>query len=77
MNHNKRSLALDVRHARAREILHKLVAMPLSAPPVRLSESAPADDPGSPALGQDTSAILSELGYRDSDVSELRRLGVV
>ena len=52
-------------------------AVPLSAPPVRLSESAPVDDRAAPALGQDTITILSELGYTDADIAELRRLGVV
>ena len=43
----------------------------------RLASGQPDVDTPPPQLGQDTAAILSELGYSDSEVEDLRREGAI
>lgn len=49
----------------------------LIGPPLRFSESQGPVGPAPPTLGQDTAAILREAGYRDAEIADLGRRGVV
>jgi itaconate CoA-transferase len=59
-----------------REIKSPVGTVPVVASPLRLSDSPARFDP-IPALGQDTEAILQELGYSAADVDALRRDSVI
>jgi crotonobetainyl-CoA:carnitine CoA-transferase CaiB-like acyl-CoA transferase len=50
--------------------------VPVIASPLHLSSSPPRLDP-IPALGQDTKAILQELGYSHTEIERLRADGVI
>ncbi len=45
--------------------------------PVKLEKSPVTVRKAAPALGEDTDAVLREIGYGPADVAELRRKGVV
>src|SRR5438034_4240099 len=59
-----------------REMESPVGPVPVVASPLRLSNSPARLDP-IPSLGQDTVAILSELGYRDGEIEQLRRDQVI
>src|SRR6267142_5037190 len=59
-----------------REMESPVGPVPVIGSPLRLSES-PARFDRIPALGQDTEAILRELGYSDAEIEELRRDQVI
>jgi crotonobetainyl-CoA:carnitine CoA-transferase CaiB-like acyl-CoA transferase len=46
-------------------------------PPVRFSEKAVESPLAAPGMGEDTIAILGELGYSPSEVDQLRLRGIV
>jgi formyl-CoA transferase len=50
--------------------------VPVIASPLRLSASPIRLDP-IPALGQDTEAILKELGYTEPEIERLRADGAI
>ena len=45
--------------------------------PVKFSESTPGIRSPPPTLGQHTDEVLRTLGYKETEVEELKRLGVV
>jgi crotonobetainyl-CoA:carnitine CoA-transferase CaiB-like acyl-CoA transferase len=45
--------------------------------PVKMSASPPEMRKAAPHLGEDTHAILAELGYGDAELTELRRERVI
>jgi crotonobetainyl-CoA:carnitine CoA-transferase CaiB-like acyl-CoA transferase len=47
----------------------------LVASPIRLGEALPANP--APKLGQHTESILTELGFSNSEVQELKQLKIV
>ena len=51
--------------------------MPSVACPVRFDSQAPMSLSAPPLLGQDTAAILAEIGYDDADIESLRARGIV
>jgi crotonobetainyl-CoA:carnitine CoA-transferase CaiB-like acyl-CoA transferase len=55
-----------------REMESPVGPVPVVASPLRLSDSPPRLD-RIPALGQDTVAILREIGYSDGEIEQLRR----
>src|SRR5262249_36653435 len=59
-----------------REMESPVGSVPVIASPLRLSDSPPRLDP-IPALGQDTLAILREIGYGDDEIKDLRRNQVI
>ncbi len=59
-----------------REMESPVGPVPVIGSPLRLSKSPARYDP-IPALGQDTAAILGELGYSDAEIEELRREKVI
>jgi len=59
-----------------REMRTPVGTVPVIASPLRLSDSPARFDPV-PALGQDTEAILGELGYNQQEIEELRRDQVI
>jgi itaconate CoA-transferase len=59
-----------------REMESPVGRVPVVASPLRLSDSPPRLDP-IPALGQDTVAILREIGYSDGEIENLRRNQVI
>jgi crotonobetainyl-CoA:carnitine CoA-transferase CaiB-like acyl-CoA transferase len=59
-----------------REMESPVGSVPVIASPLRLSDSPPRLDP-IPALGQDTLAILREIGYGDGEIENLRRNQVI
>jgi itaconate CoA-transferase len=59
-----------------REVESPVGSVPVIASPLRLSNSPPRLDP-IPALGQDTLAILREIGYSDDEIENLRRNQVI
>src|SRR5438093_2262987 len=59
-----------------REMESEVGPVPVIASPLRLADS-PARLDRIPGLGQDTEAILRELGYDDADIAELRRDHVI
>jgi itaconate CoA-transferase len=59
-----------------REIASPVGAVPVLGNPLRLSASSERFD-RIPALGEDTEAILSELGYSASDIATLRSSGAI
>jgi itaconate CoA-transferase len=59
-----------------REMESPVGSVPVIASPLRLSNSPPRLDP-IPALGQDTLAILREIGYGDDEIENLRRNQVI
>jgi crotonobetainyl-CoA:carnitine CoA-transferase CaiB-like acyl-CoA transferase len=62
--------------AMIRQIDSPVGPVPVIASPLRLSDSPARYDPV-PALGQDTAAVLQELGYSDSEIDAFRRAKVV
>jgi itaconate CoA-transferase len=65
---------------KAREMIQEIDSpvgrIPVLASPLRLSDSPQRLDP-MPALGEDTDAILRDLGYSDADITVFRREGVI
>ncbi len=65
---------------KAREFIHEVDspvgAVPVIGSPLRLSDSPPRFD-RVPALGEDTEAILGELGYSPREITELRAQKVI
>jgi itaconate CoA-transferase len=59
-----------------REMGSPVGPVPVIGSPLRLSDSPARFDPV-PALGQDTEAILNELGYDDAEIERLRRDQVI
>lgn len=59
-----------------REMESPVGPVPVIGSPLRLSKSPARYDP-IPSLGQDTAAILGELGYSDAEIEELRRDKVI
>jgi itaconate CoA-transferase len=60
----------------AHEVDSPVGAVPVLGSPLRLSCSTPRFD-RIPALGQDTESVLRELGYRESEISELQARQIV
>jgi len=74
--------ALDDPHARARgmvqELMHPQAGRVKSlGNPVKMSVTPPVLDKAAPALGEDTDAILRELGLADGEIAALRDARVV
>jgi crotonobetainyl-CoA:carnitine CoA-transferase CaiB-like acyl-CoA transferase len=74
--------ALSDPHTLAREMVVDLVhpgAGPVKAlgVPVKLSETPGAVDRPAPLLGQDNTAILTELGYSDAEQRDLKARGII
>ena len=65
-----RGLALDLQHRLGG-------VAPQVANPIRLSATPVAYRRAPPTLGQDTGAVLRELGYGENDIADLRRKGIV
>jgi itaconate CoA-transferase len=59
-----------------REVESPVGPVPVIASPLRLADSPARYDP-IPALGEDTEAILRELGYGDADIENFRRDKVI
>jgi itaconate CoA-transferase len=59
-----------------REMESPVGSVPVIASPLRLSNSPPRLD-AIPALGQDTVAILRDIGYGDDEIEDLRRNQVI
>jgi len=59
-----------------REMESPVGSVPVIASPLRLSNSPPRLD-RIPALGQDTLAILRDIGYGDDEIEDLRRNQVI
>ena len=59
-----------------RQVESPVGSVPIIGNPLRLSESPGRLDP-IPSLGQDTEAILRELGYNDEKIKQLRRDQVI
>ena len=73
--------ALADPHVRARGMVQELAhpqagRVPALGNPVKMSLTPPALTHAAPTLGQDTDAILRELGYGDREVAALREQGV-
>src|SRR5438477_1653417 len=73
--------ALADPHVRARGMVQELVhpqagRVPALGNPVKMSRTPPALTRAAPTLGQDTDAILRELGYGEREVAALREQGV-
>ena len=74
--------ALDDPHARARgmvqEYEHPQVGRVKSlGNPVKLSRTPAATRKAAPVLGEDTDAVLGELGYGPDDIARLRAEAVI
>jgi crotonobetainyl-CoA:carnitine CoA-transferase CaiB-like acyl-CoA transferase len=74
--------ALDDPHARARGMVQELPHPTLGTVtglgnPVKMSRTPPAMVEPAPALGEDSDAILREVGLDDEAIGRLRRQGVV
>ena len=63
-------------HGVIREMESPVGRVPVVASPLRLSNSPPRLD-RIPALGEDTVAILGEIGYSDGEIETLRRDHVI
>ena len=59
-----------------REMESPVGTVPVIGSPLRLSDSPARFDP-IPALGQDTEAILQELGYTSAEIDAFRRDRVI
>lgn len=59
-----------------REVESPVGRVPVIASPLNLSDS-PARYDRIPDLGEDTEAILHELGYDDANIAQLRRDSVI
>ena len=73
--------ALADPHVRARGMVQELAhpqagRVPALGNPVKMSLTPPALTHAAPTLGQDTDAILRELGYGEREVAALREQGV-
>jgi len=73
--------ALADPHVRARGMVQELThpeagPVPALGNPVKMSATPPALRRAAPSLGQDTDAILRELGYAEREVAALREQGV-
>ena len=51
--------------------------MKLVSPPVKFSETKPSIRSPPPTLGQDTDAVLADLGWNEGTIKELRDAGIV
>ena len=74
--------ALSDPHALARDMVVDLVhpgagAIKALGVPVKLSDTPGAVDRAAPVLGQDNAAILTELGYSDSEQRAFKTTGVI
>jgi len=75
--------ALDDAHVRASGILREIAfpgaprPAPVADTPIRLSETPGALRGRAPLLGEHTEAILSEIGYSQTDIASLRAAGIV
>ena len=75
--------ALDDVHVRASGILREIAfpgaprPAPVADTPIRLSETPGALRGRAPLLGEHTEAILSEIGYSQTDIASLRAAGIV
>ena len=74
--------ALDDPHARARGMVQELMHPQAGrvkglGNPVKMSVTPPVLDKAAPALGEDTDAILRELGLADGEIAALRDARVV
>ena len=84
-NRGKRSLALDLTRAAAREAVtrvidcadvvltnmlpHRLERFETVAPPVRMSGHAMSGNRPAPALGADTAEVLGEIGLSEAEIA--------
>ena len=59
-----------------REIDSPVGPIPVLASPLHLSDSPQRLDP-MPALGEDTDAVLSAIGYSAADIADFRRRGII
>ena len=77
------SQVLSDPHVIAREMVTEIPnhrtgkKLKLLGTPVKFSETKPSIRSPPPSLGEHTSQILSELGYTEADVAELRNKGVI
>jgi len=69
--------AMEAPLTRARGMVADTPAGPQVASPLKLSASPDQAGDQSPALGQDTRAVLGALGYGDQEIQEMARKGVV
>ena len=75
--------ALDDAHVRASGILREIAfpgaprPAPVADTPIRLSETPGVLRGRAPLLGEHTEAILSEIGYSQTDIASLRAAGIV
>ena len=77
------SQVLSDPHVIAREMVTEIPnqrtgkKLKLLGTPVKFSETKPSIRSPPPSLGEHTSQVLSELGYTEADVAELRNKGVI
>jgi len=59
------------------EIEHTTGKQRVAGPVVKMSVTPPAVQGSSPALGEDTDALLRDAGFGDAEIAKLRELGVI